>query len=91
MTVILPHHRIDEGIDTGAIIAHVKFDVTPADSFATYPYLHTAAGIPPLIDALRQVLNGTHASTVQSTLPSRLRTHPTVCEYVTARIQRGIK
>jgi folate-dependent phosphoribosylglycinamide formyltransferase PurN len=84
-------HRIDEGIDTGAIIAHVKFDVTPADSFATYPYLHTAAGIPPLIDALRHVLNGTEAETVQATLPSRLRTHPTAWEYVAIRMTRGIR
>ena len=84
-------HRIDEGIDTGAIIAQSTFDVTPADSFATYPYLHTAAGIPLLIDALRQVLTGTHVTTVQPTLPSRLRTHPTLCEYAAARLRRGIK
>jgi folate-dependent phosphoribosylglycinamide formyltransferase PurN len=84
-------HRIDEGIDTGAIIAHAKFDVTAADSFATYPYLHTAAGIPPLVDALRQVLNGTSPGTVQPALASRLRTHPTLFEYVTTRVQRGIK
>jgi len=39
-------HLLDEGIDTGPIIAQRRFAVTHEDSFVTYPYLHAAATLP---------------------------------------------
>ena len=37
-------HLVDEGIDTGGILAQARFHTTPADSIATYPYLQNACG-----------------------------------------------
>lgn len=76
-------HRIDEGIDTGAIIDQVTFPVTPSDSFVTYPFLHTAAGLPILLNAVRAALKGEVANRdPDPSLPSALRYHPTLWGYV---------
>jgi folate-dependent phosphoribosylglycinamide formyltransferase PurN len=84
-------HRVDTGIDTGPIIAQATFAITPDDSFATYPYLHLAVGIPILITALRDARAGRIAEGSPPALPSRLRTHPTVWEYAQLRLRRGIR
>lgn len=84
-------HRVDTGIDTGPIIAQATFAVTRDDCFATYPYLHTAAGLPILIDALRRARDGVIAESAPPALPSRLRTHPTLWEYAQVRLRRGIR
>jgi phosphoribosylglycinamide formyltransferase 1 len=85
-------HLVDAGIDTGGIIGQATFEVSADDSFATYPYLHTAAGIPLLIDAVRAALAGT-LQTRDSIAghDSKLRTHPTIWEYVGYRMRRGVK
>jgi folate-dependent phosphoribosylglycinamide formyltransferase PurN len=77
-------HLVDAGIDTGGVIAQTTFEVTAADSFATYPYLHVAAALPPLRDAVRQALAGEvlDGRPLRSDLESKLRTHPTLAEYV---------
>ena len=36
---------MDEGIDTGTVVEQATFTPSSADSFATYPYLHTAAAL----------------------------------------------
>jgi len=84
-------HRVDEGIDTGPVIAQANFQVTAQDSFATYPYLHTAAGLPIFVDALRLACSGHLDSGHRVRLPSRLRTHPTIWAYVGTLIRCGIK
>jgi folate-dependent phosphoribosylglycinamide formyltransferase PurN len=45
-------HLVDEGIDTGNIIGKSKIEPTTEDSFATYPYLQTAAALPILTQAI---------------------------------------
>ncbi|MBA2372583.1 MAG: hypothetical protein H0V74_00060 [Chloroflexi bacterium] len=85
-------HLVGEGIDTGAIIEQVRSTVEEADSFATYPYLHLAAGIPALIRAVRAGLAGDLQP--MRTLPvvtSKLRTHPTLWGYLAPRLARGIR
>jgi folate-dependent phosphoribosylglycinamide formyltransferase PurN len=85
-------HLVDLGIDTGGPIAQVTFDVTKQDSFATYPYLHTAIGIPALIRAVRQALDGgLELQAPKGGLDSRLRYHPTLWGYVGALLRKGVK
>lgn len=86
-------HRVDEGIDTGTVVEQAYFAVTPADSFWTYPYLHTAAGIPALLRAVRAVLDAGALPSVphDAALPSVLRYHPTLWTYLAARVRRGVR
>ena len=85
-------HRVDEGIDTGAVLGQVTFAVNRNDNFATYPYLHIAAGVPILLrtvsDALESKLQDV---TVREALPSKLRSHPTIAGYLYRRWKRGIR
>lgn len=77
-------HLIDPGIDTGDVIAHELFEVTPEDSFVTYPYLHVAAALPALADVVGRALAGEEivGRRPGSDMPSKLRTHPTLLEYL---------
>jgi folate-dependent phosphoribosylglycinamide formyltransferase PurN len=85
-------HFVDEGIDTGRIVAQAPIAVTPADSFATYPYLHTAAGIGILLPAVERALAGTlEPRREDPELPTRLRTHPTLWGYLARRVLRGVR
>jgi folate-dependent phosphoribosylglycinamide formyltransferase PurN len=85
-------HLVDTGIDTGDILGQATFEVGPEDSFVTYPYLHTAAGLPLLIRTIEEALDG-HISAVPAPagLTSRLRTHPTFWQYLHARLVRGVR
>ncbi len=77
-------HLIDAGIDTGEIVSQTTFDVTPDDSFVTYPYLHVGAVLGPLEKVVEQALAGekVRGTPLREGLPSKLRTHPTLGEYV---------
>jgi methionyl-tRNA formyltransferase len=86
-------HYVDKGIDTGAIIGQTTFAVEPRDSFATYPLLHIAAGLPMLLDAVAQILAGAPPSTrppLAGAEESKLRSHPTLWEYVGRRVRDGV-
>jgi folate-dependent phosphoribosylglycinamide formyltransferase PurN len=52
-------HLVDAGIDTGNIIGSAKIEITPNDSFATYPYLQTSAALPILNEAIDDIIGGT--------------------------------
>ena len=84
-------HFIDEGVDTGPIIEQATFSASDEDSFATYPYLHTAAAIPILVEAVRKALKCTLTQKETLALPSKLRTHPTLGGYLLTLITRGVK
>jgi folate-dependent phosphoribosylglycinamide formyltransferase PurN len=85
-------HLVDAGIDTGRVLGQATFRPAPDDSFATYPVLHTAHGIPLLLDAVAAALDGrlTPRDPVTSA-PSRLRTHPTAWGYLWRRATRGVR
>ncbi len=84
-------HFIDEGIDTGSIIKQVSFPTTKDDNFCTYPYLHTAAGIPALIDAVRAILAGeVKREKSISDKPSKLHYHPTIWGYFWEKLRKGV-
>jgi folate-dependent phosphoribosylglycinamide formyltransferase PurN len=85
-------HLVDEGIDTGTVLAQATFPVTADDSFVTYPYLHLAAGLPVLVDVVEQALRGELRPGPERTdLESRLRTHPTLWRYLRLRLSRGVR
>lgn len=80
-------HLVDAGIDTGGVIAHALVAPTAADTFATYPTLQLAAGVPPLLAAVAALLAGerpTGPTIANAHAP--LRYHPTLWEYAAARL-----
>lgn len=84
-------HVVDPGIDTGSIVAQARIQPTPQDNFATYPYLQLAAAVPLLKKAVAAAADG--SLELQSAPPgkSKLWTHPTIAEYLRARIASGVK
>jgi methionyl-tRNA formyltransferase len=84
-------HLVDEGIDTGDVIRQVTFAPSDADNFATYPYLHTAAGLPALLDAVDSILCGDGpARCAPKSQHSRLRYHPTLWSYLATGCRRKV-
>jgi folate-dependent phosphoribosylglycinamide formyltransferase PurN len=85
-------HRVDAGIDTGQILKQGAIQVTPRDSFVTYPYLQLGVGIPLLISAIHELLTGTaKLETLNCPLPSKLYYNPTLFEYFALRLKAGIR
>lgn len=87
-------HVVDVGIDTGPILGQSTFETTTADTFATYPFLHVAVGLPILLKVGRQVLSGQQLQPcppLSRRDPSRLRSHPTIWQYVDAWVRRSVK
>ena len=87
-------HVVDQGIDTGGILAQAP--ITPAlttrDNFATYGLLQTATGLALLRDTvLPRLIAGDRATQPAPAGESRLWSHPTAWEYVRTRVQRGVK
>jgi methionyl-tRNA formyltransferase len=76
-------HLVDEGIDTGGIVEQVTFTPTQTDNFWTYPFLHTAAGLPALLNTVESILQGRPlVLRTARTQTSRLRYHPTLWSYL---------
>lgn len=82
-------HVVDAGIDTGSIVAQALIAPTPADNFATYPLLQLAAGLPLLAQAVADALAGNLRTQPAPAGPSRLWSHPTLGQYLRARL-RGV-
>ncbi|MDP2318109.1 MAG: formyl transferase [Acidobacteriota bacterium] len=82
-------HRVDKGIDTGAIVAQAFVQPTHRDNFSTYPVLQLAAGLS-LVDAhLSHVVEGVAPVVAPPDTNSRLWSHPTAWQYLSARL-RGL-
>lgn len=83
-------HLVDKGVDTGPILGQATFTPTSRDNFATYSYLHTAAGVRVLLDVIGRYLSGgglpsrPPLSTVE---PSQLRYHPTILGYLRSGVR----
>jgi methionyl-tRNA formyltransferase len=85
-------HLVDAGIDTGNIIDQSCFTVDDSDNFATYPYLHTAAGIPALLGAVEKAVDGRlEPRSEDKGLGSQLRYHPTIWQYLYGRFFKGVR
>lgn len=85
-------HLVDTGIDTGKVVAQATFQPDAEDTFATYPLLHVAHGVPLLLEAVAAALEGRLATRPPlSDEPSRLRSHPTAWGYLWRRATRGVR
>lgn len=86
-------HLIDQGIDTGAVLARAYFDTSPRDSITTYPYLHLAAGLPALETQIDLAIKGRLLLTANDTVRegSHLFTHPTVWGYLRNRLVHAVR
>jgi len=83
-------HLVDRGVDTGAVIAQARIEPGPRDSFATYPLLQTAAGLPLLVEGVRAALDAS-LEPISVEGPSRQWYHPTAWGYLLTRIRRGVR
>lgn len=83
-------HRVDEGIDTGAVVSQAVIRPGIEDSFTTYQLLQWAAGVPLLVEAVVAAREGRLQSR-PGTGPSRLWSHPTLWGYLWARWTRSVR
>ena len=84
-------HIVDPGIDTGGILAQARVTPTVQDNFVTYPHLQLAAGLPLLREAVRGALENRLSTIPPPPGPSKLWSHPTLWEYLEARVRRGVR
>jgi len=84
-------HLVDKGIDTGAIIRQKTFRVSKEDSFVTYNLIALAEGLPVFKTALREILEGRAEIRRQSKDNSRLYSDPTLGQYLSNVIRKGIR
>ncbi len=84
-------HKVDTGIDTGAIIAQASIKPSAEDTFATYPLLQIASAIPLLKQAVRDALAGSLSVIPPRSEKSQLWTHPTAWQYLRNRIKLGVR
>ena len=82
-------HLVDAGIDTGNIIGSAKIEAKPEDSFATYPFLQTAAALPILNQAINDIISGTLKDKPISGT-SAMWYHPGFIQYIRGWL-RGIR
>ena len=84
-------HKVDKGIDTGAIVAQGLIKPTAADNFSTYPLLQIANAIPLLKQAVRDALDGKLETLHPPAGKSQLWSHPTAWQYLKHRITLGVR
>lgn len=82
-------HLVDQGIDTGNIIAQALISPMAMDCYITYPYLQIAAALPFLVRAIRDCVAGT-LKTSEATGESAVWYHPGFFQYIRARL-RGVR
>ncbi len=82
-------HLVDEGIDTGGIIAQAPIAPQADDTYITYPYLQIAAALPLLAAAIRTIATGELRTFVRGG-PSAVWYHPGFFQYIKARL-RGVR
>lgn len=82
-------HVVDEGIDTGNIVSQATITPEAGDSFATYPYLQTAAALPILVKAIRDAAAGKLETRAVSG-NSAIWYHPGFWQYVSGWL-RGVR
>ena len=84
-------HCVDEGVDTGQILAKHKIAPEPTDNFASYPLLQQAASFGGLEDLLEAIRKGKPLNELaRSPDEGRQWTHPTLIEYARGRL-RGVR
>ncbi len=83
-------HLVNPGIDTGGILYQSRIRPRPEDNFVTYPLLQLAAGLPLMVQAVRDALAG-EIQPRSPELPSHLYYLPTLWQYWSTRLRLGVK
>lgn len=82
-------HRVDEGVDTGAVLYQARMTPSPADTIATYAMIMAAHSRQICIRAVADILQGKQ-KIVTVNLPSKQWYYPPVWFYIRTGIMRGI-
>ena len=82
-------HKVDAGVDTGAILYQARVVFDERDTIATYQTLQAATGIPLFAQALEDVLGG-RLKTLSTGLPSHNHLPPTLWRYLWIGLTRGV-
>lgn len=82
-------HLVDQGIDTGGILAQVKIDVDDGDHFLTYPIHQFGTAVPYLKEQIKKVATNEY-ELVFNELPSKLYYHPTIWRYLWIGLTRRV-
>lgn len=83
-------HFVDEGIDTGNIIAQKQVFISSKDNFSTYPLLQLSIGIELLTEVVENYFDN-KITICKEKGESKLYYHPTIWEYMYYRIVRKVK
>ena len=86
-------HFVDNGVDTGNIIAQSTIIPSKKDCFVTYPLLQLNFGIKLLKNNLRDVING-NDNKINNNVVSSVSNqyfHPTIFSYLYYLITKGVK
>jgi len=84
-------HYIDSGIDTGGIIAQKVIQISKSDNFATYPIIQFVLGLNLLEESIHKIKTNSVEEIKPRVNQSELYYHPTMAQYLTKRILKGIK
>ncbi|WP_296949171.1 formyl transferase [uncultured Massilia sp.] len=84
-------HLVNSGIDTGDILYQQTIDVDARDSFVTYPVKQYVAGIPLMMKAIDDIVAGRLQAFRRDDLQSTLWHHPTIWQYLSGRLLRGVR
>jgi folate-dependent phosphoribosylglycinamide formyltransferase PurN len=82
-------HLVDEGIDTGNIIAQANITPEASDSFVTYPYLLTEKALPLLVQAVKDARDD-KLQTRETSGNSAVWYHPGFFQYLLGYL-RGVR
>ena len=75
-------HHVDQGVDTGSVIAQKKITVTDKDNYVTYPLIQTGEGIKLEFQILEEFEKTGRIESHLVDLPSKMWTHPTLLQYL---------
>jgi len=84
-------HKVEEGIDTGALIKQSKINITNRDNFFTYPYLQIGVGIELIGHAIISLKNGNQLFFKKENSKSNIYCHPTLTGYLYNYFKNGVK
>jgi formyltetrahydrofolate hydrolase len=83
-------HRVDEGIDTGEVLAYARIKPTTKDNFVTYPILQQKAALDLIPKIVSDIFLGNH-NEIKIDMDSKIWTHPTIWQYIFNRLKLGVK
>ena len=82
-------HLVDDGVDTGKIVAYGAAKPSRKDNFVTFPLVQAAAGRTVLCNAVAEALDG-KLTTLDLPLSSQQWFHPTLWGYLWTGLRKGV-